>query len=449
MSDKYGNDEFEKWINSAEDSELNRDTAYSHEKYEEYIHDYSPRFKNTEEIDISDYYEELRGKNREIDEKIKLYIDRRLEEIRPKPKKTLIKTVSFLLVGSLLGSFVGLRIGMNLEKNRIHSLNPNAISISSNEELNIENAVAIKATPSVVAITVKYRARGGFFGMENIEAQAIGSGVVISENGYILTNAHVVTTSPEVVNVLFHDNSNAEAKIIWKDETLDLAIIKTNSENLTPIELADSDNVRVGDKAIAIGNPVGLNLQSTLTSGYISGLNRTIKMEDGQIMDGLFQTDASINSGNSGGALLNRKGQLIGINTAKVRSTDGIGFAIPVNTTKQIISSIIKNGNFKQVLLGIRGINLEIYKQHSLARDLGADEGVFVSEIVQGGSADKSGIKSGDIIIKIDDKKIESMNKLKRVLLNYKQGDTVKITVVRDGKKEILTMTFQEIDPNI
>ena len=274
------------------------------------------------------------------------------EEIKKQNKKRPMRTIALILVGAILGSFLGMGLGYKVTRDEI-AKNPKIIqegsniSINTSDEMNVENAVAVKATPSVVGIAVDVHGYGGFFGMERVEGQNIGSGIIVSEDGHILTNAHVLSGGDtDGINVLFHDNNIAQATLLWKDETLDLAIIKVNKTGLQKVEMADSDSVKVGDKAIAIGNPVGLNLQSTLTSGYISGINRSIKLKDGQIMDGLFQTDASINSGNSGGALLNKHGQLIGINTAKIQSTDGIGFAIPANVARNIVDQVVRTGSY-------------------------------------------------------------------------------------------------------
>ncbi|NLW52033.1 MAG: trypsin-like serine protease [Tissierellia bacterium] len=369
------------------------------------------------------------------------------EEVRKsKPKYGFLRALALVLVGSVIGSFIGFGVGKSNDKKQvaISSNNPTSISISANEEVNVENAVAEKSIPSVVGIQVNITRQGGFFGEQILQGEAIGSGVIVSEDGYIITNAHVIADATEDnINILFHNNDKAQAKLIWKDENIDLAIIKTDSTGLTPMELADSDDVKIGDKAIAIGNPVGLNLQSTLTSGYISGTNRSIQMQNGYVMDGLFQTDASINSGNSGGALVNSKGQLIGINTAKVQSTDGIGFAIPVNVAKSIINSVIDKGSFQSVQLGIQGVNLDIYRQrYELDFKVDSTDGVLVMEVVDGGNASRTDIKPKDVIVSIDGVKIESMNKLKQVLLKYSANDKATIDIIRDGKVKQVELTF-------
>ena len=438
------------WLNDNQDDTTNE--TYSNNEYKEVD-------KSTENYEKlkDEYYREQEAKDRqrlleeeqkrksfEEDEKLRKLV--REEVKKNKPRFRFLKACALILVGSILGAYLGNGLALNkreLPQGQIEE--NNAVNISVKDDANVENAVAQKAIPSVVGIQVNITRMGGIFGNQMMQAEAIGSGVIVSNDGYILTNAHVVKDADDQnINVLFHDNKNANAKLIWKDEYLDLAIIKAEASGLTPIELADSDQVKIGDKAIAIGNPVGLNLQSTLTSGYISGVNRSIQMDTGYVMDGLFQTDAAINSGNSGGALLNSKGQLIGINTAKVQSTDGIGFAIPANVAKSIVTSIVEKGNFKQVQLGIQGVNLDVYKQYTAnSESIKTEYGVVVLEVLQNGSSNGK-LKTNDIIVGLDDKKVESMNKLKQLLLQYKIQDKVTLNVIRDGKEEKVDITFMQ-----
>lgn len=188
---------------------------------------------------------------------------------------------------------------------------------------------------------------------------------------------------------------------------------KSWKTGLPVVDFGDSDKVSVGDKAIAIGNPLGLDLQSTLTSGYISGLNRMITLESGSSMDGLIQTDAAINGGNSGGALLNSKGELIGINTAKASTGEGIGFAIPINTAKSIVDEIIETGNYEEVLIGISGVELETYKKY-FQMETAVENGIAVMQVQENSPAAKAGIQVNDIITQIGDTEINNMNDIKK-----------------------------------
>lgn len=317
-----------------------------------------------------------------------------------------------------------------------------AVQISTSSEVNVEKAVAKKATNSVVGITTQGVSEDIF--NRQTQYSGIGSGVIVSKDGYILTNNHVVDPkSTKEANVILSDGTKLDAKVLWADKTLDLAVIKVEPKGveLQPIEIADSNAVEVGDKAIAIGSPLGINLQSTLTSGYISGKDRTISFENGSTMEGLLQTDASINPGNSGGALLNAKGELIGINTAKSGGSDGIGFAIPINVAKPILNQIIKTGKFEMVVLGIKGIDVDRF--NSLSKEqLDAESGVYVHEVLEGYPAFESGIKPKDIIIKIGETDIHTNSNIKSALLNFKDGDSTEIVVLREGKEVKLNVTF-------
>ena len=321
--------------------------------------------------------------------------------------------------------------------------------ININADDSIESVVVKKSIDSVVGInTISEVTQNTFFGQQSGYVEGIGSGSIVTEDGYIVTNSHVVSNGDVTqINVLFSNGETIEAELVWNDAALDLAIIKVKKDNLPAIELGDSDEVGIGDKAIAIGNPLGFELQSTVTSGIISGLNRTVKFNTGVGMDGLMQTDAAINSGNSGGALLNTKGELIGINTAKAGNSDGIGFAIPINIVKPVIEKVRKTGKFNSVYLGITGQSVDYIKQipNFNTEKLGTDEGVYVVS-----SFDKnSDIEEGDVITAIDGMAVKDMNSLRKALLSYEVGDKAKLTVYRDGSKKEIDVEFNIDSSNI
>ena len=241
------------------------------------------------------------------------------------------------------------------------------------------------------------------------------------------------------LQVLLENQETYEAKLLWHDVVLDLAIIKIEKDDLTPIEIGNSDKIAVGDKAIAIGNPFGTSLQSTLTSGYISGLERSIRVENGQTLEGMIQTDAAINAGNSGGALLNSKGELIGINTAKNAAGEGIGFAIPINTAKNILQNIIEKGEFKPLYIGISGMDVKRYKRLT-GENIKTDSGIVVLEVLSNSPAEIAGIKVNDVILELDSgKKVDSMNAMRKILINHKEGDELKAKILRgDSTMEVI-----------
>lgn len=330
------------------------------------------------------------------------------------------------------------------EKKKKEQLDKSLGKINSKDSnTSMESLVVKKSIDSVVGITTKAEVtQQTFFGPQSGYVEGIGSGSIVSSDGYILTNSHVVSDDDaSEISVLFNDGTTTPAKLVWNDSTLDLAIIKVEKDNLPVMELADSDDVKVGDRVVAIGNPLGFELQSTVTSGIISGLNRTVSFQTGAQMDGLMQTDAAINSGNSGGALLNSNGEQIGINSAKAGNSDGIGFAIPINTVKPVIDQIIKNGEYNSVYLGITGQSLDYFRQFPQANmgKLEDVDGVYVYS-----DFDKDSIfKKGDVITAVDGNKVTDMASLRKILLGYQVGETAKITLIRDGKEKNIDFKFK------
>ncbi|MDU2500695.1 PDZ domain-containing protein [Finegoldia sp. BIOML-A2] len=367
------------------------------------------------------------------------------EEIaKNKPKIGWLKALTiFLLIYSLVMSYFVAKnmTGITETINQNGQVESSTISIKNNS-VSTENAVAKKSLDSVVGITTVGVQENMFFQGRVVEG--VGSGVVVSKDGYILTNAHVVQDGKaEKIEVLLTNGKKSSAKLLWYDTTLDLAVIKTDMTGLKPVEMGDSDKVQIGDKAIAIGNPLGLDLQSTLTSGYISGKDRTITLQNGLQMDGLMQTDAAINSGNSGGGLFDQEGKLIGINTAKA-SAEGIGFTIPINVAKTIVDNIVSGGSFEGVKLGISGVDVKTFQQ-ATGQKLSIDKGIYVVEVVRGSSAQKAGVTRGDIITKVNGKEINTMSSLKKALLEVRPQQKGKITVYRDGNTKDLDIEFSTL----
>lgn len=313
---------------------------------------------------------------------------------------------------------------------------------------------ANKILPSIVGIKIEYTVNTqSFFGRSSSStATASGSGIIISDDGYILTNNHVVSSSTSESNsyyqitdagkvtvTLFGDETEYEAKIVGQDEQTDLAVIKIEKTGLTKAEFADSDSVKVGEFAMAVGNPVNMN--STVTTGIVSAVNRKITDSDGKTYT-CIQTDAAINSGNSGGALVNSEGKVIGINTLKLSGTgiEGIGFAIPINSTTDITSQLIQYSKVKRPFIGISGIDLnaETAKTYNLV------EGVYVKSVEDFSAAEKAGLKAGDVIIEVEGKSIKTMNELNEVKNSHKIGDELKLKINRDGTEKEITLTLGE-----
>ncbi len=311
--------------------------------------------------------------------------------------------------------------------------------------------VAKKVQPSIVAITVEYSVNS-IFNRTPGTATAKGSGVIISEDGYILTNNHVVNSSSSSSNVfyevgeaskvtvkLYNDDTEYEGEIIGTDSQTDLAVIKIDKTGLTVAELGDSDSVQVGEFAMAIGSPLGLD--NSVTAGIVSAVNREVLDEDGNKYIAI-QTDAAINSGNSGGALVNSKGQVIGINTLKLSGdgVEGVGFAIPINSTKDIYQQLIEYNKVKRPYIGISGRDLD--EKTAEANNLVV--GVYVVSVEEFSAAEKAGIKAGDVIIEADEKDIETMDELNEIKNQKQIGDTMKLKINRNGQEKDVTITLQE-----
>lgn len=262
-----------------------------------------------------------------------------------------------------------------------------------------------------------------------------GSGVLITENGYILTNHHVCGNKYSSCYVTLENGEVYDGSVVWADKNIDLAIVKITIAKADYLKLGDSDKIDLGEDVYAIGNPIGFEFQRTVTKGIISGLNRTIKVQDNNdfvYMEDLIQTDATINNGNSGGALINLSGELLGINTIKITEAQGIGFAVPVNIVKPIINKLTESGKFEEAYLGIYGYDKEVIPYLNASVDL--KSGIYVDSIALDGPAYKSEIIVGDIITKIDGIEINKMSELKKYIYSKNPGETVKLTVNRKFK---------------
>lgn len=359
------------------------------------------------------------------------------------------RSISSILVGIILGSAITLGItyaflpdmlslrGISLD----NAPQQQQITINPTQDDSVYTAVAKKVMPSVVGITTVELQNDWPFGVRKVPG--VGTGVIVDSRGYILTNSHVVGDgNAEEVMALLNDGRQLRAEVLWNEKSLDLAIIKVEGDNLQVAELGDSDETEVGEIAIAIGNPLGLTFERSLTQGVISGLNRTITVDSaGETIENLLQTDASINPGNSGGPLLNAKGQVIGINTAKITTGEGLGFAIPINIAKPIVDQFIEKGEFTRVYLGIQATDIEVFEGLT-GRKAFSDHGAYVTQTVENSVASKYGIQPNDIIIKIDDDKINRMSNLIRTIYKYRPGDKAKITVIRENKEVTIDVVF-------
>lgn len=281
------------------------------------------------------------------------------------------------------------------------------------------------ASPAVVNVSTVTVLMDALF--RTMPVQGVGSGVIIDPRGYVLTNYHVVAEANQV-RVSLPDGKKFDGRLIGSDPSSDLAIIKVDARELPTVKMADSDKLRVGETAIAIGNPLGLPGGPTVTVGVISSKGRSIQTEHG-LMENLIQTDAAINPGNSGGPLLNLQGEVIGITTAVVPYAQGIGFAIPINTAKMAIEDLIVHGEVRRPWLGITGIDLTpVIASHF---NLSTDQGILVARIIPGGPAEEAGLTSGDIIVEFSGSAVHTVGELQREMRRRRIGDIVALTLVR------------------
>lgn len=366
---------------------------------------------------------------------------------RKKYKIPFFTLVMVALISATIGGVIGAYIaptylyGKYIKVPYTHEPVQKVEIITKDKGMNVASAVAQKAMPSVVGITTVSIQKDFFFGARR--AQGLGTGVIVDSRGFIITNAHVVDNGQaEEVKVLLNDGKTLDAKVLWNDIALDLAVIKVDATNLPVADFGDSDNLTVGETAIAIGNPLGLSFERTVTAGIISGLNRSVPVSEYESIDGLIQTDASINPGNSGGPLLNSKGQIIGINTAKIQSGEGLGFAIPINTAKPIVDEFIEKGEFKKVYLGIRPYDVE--QVESNYGDIpGVENGVFIWMVYEDSAAEMAGIHRGDVLVSLGGVEIKTVRQLLKELYKYRPGDETTVEIIRDREKIELKVRFE------
>lgn len=315
-------------------------------------------------------------------------------------------------------------------------------TISNNDIQNKEITNVIEEiSESVVGISKLQDNGSSIFSNKSNQELAIGTGIIVSKDGYILTNQHVSGNKYSTCYVTLSNGKEYNANVIWADTDIDLSIIKINAKGLTTANLGDSNTIKVGEQVYAIGNPIGFEFQRTVTSGIISAKNRTIKIEEEDklsYMEDLIQTDATINVGNSGGPLIKPDGTVIGINTIKITSAEGIGFAMPINIVKPIISKIIENGNFDEASLGIFAYDKEVIPY--LDSNLHFESGIYVAQANLDGVAYKAGVKEGDIITKIDNIELNKMSELREYIYTKNPNDEVNLVILRDNKTINITV---------
>lgn len=372
------------------------------------------------------------------------------------------KTIVFPFISGIVGAsvVVGACFGIPSIKDKIIGTTTNSsfsTPTSTQTTLDVVNlsdfsdtsiSVAQKVLPSIVGITVNYNV-SSVFGSST--AQATGSGIIISEDGYIVTNNHVIssesssssyyaiTEATGITVNLYNDSTEYTATIVGTDSYTDLAVIKIDATGLTPATLGNSDNVQVGEFVMAVGNPLGM--QSSVTSGIVSAVNREVTTDDGTTYTAI-QTDAAINSGNSGGALVNANGEVIGINTLKLsgEGIEGMGFAIPINSTTKVISELIEYKEVRRPYIGITGSAVT----ETISTRYNVPIGVYVESVEAGGPAEAAGLKAGDIITKIQGTEVSTVQELNNIKNTYSIGDEVTLTVYSNNEYKDVKIKLQE-----
>lgn len=361
------------------------------------------------------------------------------ENKREKQRKNFFVFLSMIIIIGLLFA-LNIRIDILKESNIQGEYIAEKLSID-NETLQNNQIEKVskyefieKSSKAIVGIS-KLKQQGASIFSSNVQNVGIGSGVLITENGYILTNHHVAGNKYSNCYVTLENGESYDGNVVWADENIDLAIVKINVAKMDYLELGDSDTIKLGEDVYAIGNPIGFEFQRTVTKGIISGLNRTLRIEEDDkqsYLEDLIQTDCTINYGNSGGALISEKGELLGINTIKITDVEGMGFAVPINIVKPIIEKLVANGKFEEAYLGIYGYDKEVIPYLSSSENL--ESGIYVAQIQLDGPIYKSGILVGDIITKLDNIEINKMSELRKYIYSKKPGDKVKLIINRKNK---------------
>ena len=357
--------------------------------------------------------------------------------MRKKKKiKTIIVFVLFFILIAVIMAMYKIYGNINTYQNNT-TLGQLSTNIQEAENKNTTTTQILEnAMPTVVGIS-KIKNNGiTALGGKSASELGLGSGVIISEKGYILTNEHVSGNKFSTCYVTLENGEILTATVVWADEKLDLSIIKVNQAFTYYAKLGDSENIKIGETVYAIGNPIGMEFQRTVTSGIISATNRTITFEENGekvYMDSLIQTDATINPGNSGGPLLNIYGEIIGINTVKITSAEGIGFAVPINIIKPIIKKLEENGKFEEATIGLLAYDSNVIKYVNTGTKI--ENGIYVLE-----SKITNEIKPGDNIIKIDGNNIKNINTLRQCIYNKNPGDSVKFTLLRNNKEQEISI---------
>ena len=352
--------------------------------------------------------------------------------------KKIFTVMLFIILIGLIGynlylMYRNIDISTNYEATRVSSTENYTETVDeTNKESKTVEDMLEEVTKSVVGISRLTSAGGSI----------LGTGIIVSENGYILSNSHVTGEKYGTCYVTIDENTY-KGTVVWEDSNLDLSVVKVQMNNLPYVEFGDSKNLKIGKKVYAIGNPIGYEFRKTVTSGIISALNRTIKLDENDsssYISNLIQTDATINPGNSGGPLIDSDGKVIGINTVKITSAEGIGFAIPINVIKPVVESFKNSGTFEEANIGIYAYDGDIAEYLDLKNKV--NRGIYVYKIMENTASSNTDLKEGDLITKIDGNSLSTMNDLREYIYSKKPEDTVKLEIIRGDKTKEINITL-------
>ncbi|MGM0608234.1 MAG: S1C family serine protease [Candidatus Muiribacteriota bacterium] len=351
------------------------------------------------------------------------------------------KKITLILSVFLILSVYGMQIGENTVSEVFESVKSSVV--------NLDTVIYIERKTPVYSFGDPFLDRffGGalnnprFFKNNVIPRQGLGTGVIISEKGFLITNAHVIENQNAKIKITFHDESEADGEVVGLDKVNDIAVVKFNPDeagNFSAIEIGDSDKLNIGQWVVAIGSPFGL--QQTVTVGVVSALNRNLPVDRNNVLQNLIQTDASINPGNSGGPLVNLKGELVGINTAIIPMGQGLGFAIPVNSGIPVFKNIMEHGRHIYPYLGVYLEEIDI----NHANQLRISGGVLINDVLKNSPAERDGLKKGDIVIMADENHIKDSNELAAYIKGKSLGSSLYLTILRDGKRIVQKIKLDE-----
>ena len=348
--------------------------------------------------------------------------------------RLMIITFLVLIFWWLYGMYAKIEVSDSMQGDSEYTAEKTGITVTEAEENSKTISDTIEeANKAVVGISKIKNMGTSIFTDGSSSSLGIGTGFIVSEDGYIVTNEHVSGEKLSNCYVTLENGKSFTGNVVWSDSNLDISIVKINMKNLDYISLGNSNESRIGETVYAIGNPVGYEFQRTVTSGIISAVDRTVKFTENNqeiYMADLIQTDATINPGNSGGPLIKPDGTVIAVNSVKITSAEGIGFAVPINVIKPVVQKFIENGSFEEATIGIFAYDKNVIPY--LNNGIKFENGIYVEEVTKNSSAENSSIKKGDIITKIDGKEINKMNELKEYIYTKNPGDEINLTILRN-----------------